>query len=90
MQVAIEGSSAKELRIVTEIRNPKGKKVAYAESLLEDATDQSDTVFMRFTVRRPELWSPETPLSILPTLLSMREITSQTVILHASVSVLWK
>jgi beta-galactosidase len=61
MQVAIEGSSAKELRIVTEIRNPKGKKVAYAESLLEDATDQSDTVFMRFTVRRPELWSPETP-----------------------------
>jgi beta-galactosidase len=61
MQVAIEGSSDKELRIVTEIRNPKGKKVAYAESLLEDATDQSDTVFMRFTVRRPELWSPETP-----------------------------
>ena len=46
MQVAIEGSSDKELRIVTEIRNPKGKKVAYAESLLEDATDQSDTVFI--------------------------------------------
>jgi beta-galactosidase len=61
MQVAIEGSTDKELRIVTEIRNPKGKKVAYSESLLEDATAQSDTVYMRFTVRRPELWSPETP-----------------------------
>ena len=51
MQVAIEGSTDKELRIVTEIRNPKGKKVAYSESLLEDATAQSDTVYMRFTVR---------------------------------------
>ena len=61
MQVAIEGSTDKELRVVTEIRNPKGKKVAYSESWLEDATAQSDTVLMRFTVRRPELWSPESP-----------------------------
>ncbi|HOG41138.1 MAG TPA: glycoside hydrolase family 2 TIM barrel-domain containing protein [Bacteroidales bacterium] len=61
MQIAVEGSTDKELRIVTEIRNPKGKKVAYSESLVEELNDQTDTVMLRFTVRRPDLWSPESP-----------------------------
>ncbi len=61
MQIAVEGSTDRELRIVTEIRNPKGKKVAYSESLVEELNDQTDTVMLRFTVRRPDLWSPESP-----------------------------
>lgn len=59
--VTNSGSSAGEIKLTTEIRDPAGKPVATASKTEKLEPGASVTVKQDLAVAGPELWSPETP-----------------------------
>ncbi|GAA2302884.1 DUF4982 domain-containing protein [Streptomyces kunmingensis] len=57
-----ETGAARDVTVVSTVRDPKGRRVARTESVLEGVTAAGPgTSHDRLTVRNPQLWSIETP-----------------------------
>ncbi|MEV1019489.1 sugar-binding domain-containing protein [Streptomyces sp. NPDC050264] len=57
-----EAGTARNVTVVSTVRDPKGRRVARTESVLKGVTaDPGGTAHDRLTVKHPQLWSIDTP-----------------------------
>ncbi|MET9496046.1 sugar-binding domain-containing protein [Streptomyces sp. NPDC006552] len=56
-----EPGTARDVTVVSTVRDPKGRRVARAESLLKGVAGGPATAHHQLTLRSPQLWSIETP-----------------------------
>ncbi|NEB74471.1 DUF4982 domain-containing protein [Streptomyces sp. SID14478] len=59
--VANASGQERDVTVVSTVRDPKGRRVARAESVLEAVTAEADTAHDQLTVLDPQLWSVDTP-----------------------------
>ncbi|MFJ9038373.1 sugar-binding domain-containing protein [Streptomyces sp. NPDC102406] len=56
-----EAGAARDVTVVSTVRDPEGRRVARAESVLKGVAGAPGTAHDRLTVKDPQLWSIDTP-----------------------------